>query len=137
MDYEQQVDEILKENENYLNQFQQYLESQSLGYKTIRKHVFNVDLYINDYLAWYEEAKMDEGVYLLLHFFDDWYIRKCAFSSITGMKSIASSLKKFYKLMGELGQIDAKDYEIFWNTYKSHEEEFINTLLEYDSELWW
>lgn len=55
--YEEKCENIRKENEHMLDLFEESL--QGLKPQTIRKHLANVDLYINDYLL-YEDAQSFE-----------------------------------------------------------------------------
>ena len=44
--------------------------------KTIRKHLSNVDLYINDYLNYYDITKVEDGMSSVHSFLDGWFIEK-------------------------------------------------------------
>ena len=46
-----------KKNEKYLKEFQKWLEEKNLSNKTVRKHVGNARLFINDYLTYYDVIK--------------------------------------------------------------------------------
>ena len=52
---ENQLKENTKRNEDYLKMFKKSLEEKQLTAKTIRKHVSNIDFYLNDYLTYYDE----------------------------------------------------------------------------------
>lgn len=49
-DYEIKVEENRKRNEKYIKEFEAWLNEKGFVKKTIRKHLSNVELYINDYL---------------------------------------------------------------------------------------
>lgn len=57
--YEKEVERIKKQNEEYLNAFSDYLEAEGFADKTIRKHIYNVSFYIDDYLNYYDAQEMD------------------------------------------------------------------------------
>ena len=137
--YEINLKKNKKRNEKFLKIFENWLNEQNLVKKTIRKHLDNIDLYINDYLNYYEVTKMEEGVREAYSFLSDWFIRKCLWSSVTSIKEMAASIKKFYKCMSEKGYIDNEDYQILCEEIKDNMDEFIETVIEYndyDGEEW-
>ncbi len=75
--YEDNVIENRKRNDNFLNEFEKYLKKNKLSDKTIRNHVSNVDLYINEFLNYYDVTKMEDGMFEIGMFLGDWYVRKC------------------------------------------------------------
>ena len=125
-EYEKQVAHINKENEKYLAVFQQALEEQHLSPKTIRNHVFNMDLYLNDYLSYEEPTTMQEGCQQALSFFTWFYPRKCLFSSKANAKQMMGSLRKFYKIMLAKGFIEKEDYTSLAEDLKEHKDEYLS-----------
>lgn len=98
-------------NQNYLELFEIWLQDAKLSEKTMRRHLLNADLYINDYLSNCRGIPMEEGVDEINLFLGDWFIRKCMWSSASSVKSTAASIKKFYKCMAEHGFIPEEDYQ--------------------------
>lgn len=131
-EYERQVAEITKDNNEYLKMFEQALTNQKLSPKTIKKHVSNMDLYLNDYLSYEEPTRMQEGCEAMYSFFTWFYPRKCLFSSKAGAKEMMSSLKKFYKLMLDKGLIEKDDYESMIDDWKESKEEYLSFYDDYD-----
>ena len=68
-DYDKKVEENKKRNEKFINEFGEWLNSKNLVKKTIKKHIGNIDFYINDYLVYYEIIKMEEGMNEVYSFF--------------------------------------------------------------------
>ena len=64
-DYDKKVEENRKRNEKYIKEFEKWLNEKDLVKKTVRKHLNNVDLYINDYLNYYEVHEMQHGCGLI------------------------------------------------------------------------
>ena len=50
MDYDETRDEIKVKNEEYLDLFEQDLIAEGLKSNTIKRHLVNADLYINNFL---------------------------------------------------------------------------------------
>ncbi len=137
--YEINLKKNKKRNEKYIKIFENWLNEQKLVKKTICKHLDNIDLYINEYLNYYEVTKMEEGVMDVYSFLSDWFIRKCLWSSVTSVKEMAASIKKFYKCMSEKGYIENEDYKILCEEIKDNMDEFIENVIEYnnyDGEEW-
>lgn len=133
MDYEKELESMQKKNEVYLQEFQKWLKDKGLLEKTIRNHLSNVDLYINDYLNYYEITKMQEGCYSLNGFLGDWFIRKCMWSTGSTVKTTAASIKKFYQCMLELGHIEKDDYEFLYHDIKENIDDWVESVEAYNS----
>ena len=100
-----------KRNEIFINNFESWLNEKGLVKKTIRKHISNIDLFLNNYLVYSDISTMEEGVYDIDMFLGDWFIRKCMWSSKNSIKETASSIKKFYQCMSEYEYISKEDYK--------------------------
>lgn len=94
-DYELKVEQNRKRNEKFIKEFEDWLIEKVLVKKTIRKHVNNIDLYINDYLKCYDITKMEDGMSSVHSFLDGWFIEKCLWVSRNSLIETASSIKKF------------------------------------------
>jgi hypothetical protein len=97
--YEADCQRIRTTNKQLLIEFENWLKSAGLSDKTIRNHILNVDLYINDYLL-YETpvSEAQEGVDSgeINMFLGYWFIKKAMWASKSSIKANAASLKKFY-----------------------------------------
>jgi len=129
-----------KRNEKFLNEFASWLEEKNLSPKTIRNHVSNADLYLNNYLVYYEDEPMESGCSIKVDdFLGDWFIRKCMWSTAYSVKTTAASLKKFYQCMTERNHVEKKDYKILCDIIKDNMEYWINAVNRYndfDEEDW-
>ncbi|MBQ9009873.1 MAG: recombinase [Clostridia bacterium] len=131
-DYEKRVKENEKANEEYLRIFREDLTASGLGEKTIRNHIENVDLLLNDYLPGYEdEFSMQDGMNCMYGFFS-FFIRKCLWSTPATVKKQGASLKKFYKCMMEHGFIEKVDYNEFASNLKELLPEFAEECEDYN-----
>ena len=97
MDYNEyeRLCELQREtNKKYLTIFENDLTQAGLKEKTIKNHLFNVDLYINEYLLRIEPLEIQHGCdYELDTFLGDFFIRKCTWSTPGTIKSTAASIK--------------------------------------------
>ena len=84
----------IKRNKKFLTEFKAYMKNQKLSPKTIKKHLNNMELYLNEYLTYYGVTKMEDRVYEINMFLGDFFIRKCLWSSVSSIKENASSIKK-------------------------------------------
>lgn len=133
MDYEKKVNENIKRNEKYLNGFEKWLNKKGLVNKTIRKHLSNADLFINDYLNYYDITKAEDGLCEVFIFLDDWFIRKCMWSSRNSLKETAASLKKFYQYMSENNYVDINDYKEAFDFIKNNMDELLESVDEFNN----
>lgn len=116
-EYEKECEIIRAENGDLIQIFKSELEKKGLSPKTIKAHVDNVDLYINDFLLREDAVHMESGLGHLDTFFY-FFVHKCMWSTPANVKTTAASLKKFYKCMLENGKIDKEDYQYFCETLK-------------------
>ena len=131
---EKQLKENTKRNEDYLKMFEKSLEEKQLTTKTIRKHVSNIDFYLNDYLTYYDEIiKMEDGTQYTGSFLGDWFIRKAIWASKSSIKEMASSLKKFYEYMSALGFVKISDYQEMCYEIKDNMDLYLENLEDYDN----
>lgn len=117
-DYSKTRDEIRAENSEYLSLFEQSLIDAVLKESTIKRHLSNVDFYINDFLLYEEPLTMDYGMGRIDSFLGDFFIRKCMWSTPGNIKSTAASIKKFYKCMMDRGIAKKSSYEFLCSEIK-------------------
>ena len=116
-EYEKECEKIRSENTALIGIFKAEMEEKGLSRKTVRTHVDNVDLYINDFLLREDAEPMESGLDRLDSFFY-FFIHKCMWSTPGNVKTTAASLKKFYKCMMEHGRIEKDDYRQFCSNLK-------------------
>ena len=132
-DLKKKVEENRKRNEKFINEFDSWLNEKGLAKKTIRKHLNNASLYINDYLNYYDASKMENGVHYVHGFLDGWFIEKCLWSSRNSLKETAVSIKKFYECMSEKGYIKKEEYKHLCKEIKENMENFLDQMDAFDN----
>lgn len=115
--YKKECKRIREVNAQYMKLFEKYLKTKKLAPKTIKNHLENVDLFINDYILQEDALTIREGMTRLDSFFY-FFIHKCMWSTPDTVGKTASSLKKFYKCMAENNIVDPADYESFASEIK-------------------
>jgi site-specific recombinase XerD len=105
-EYEEACRAIRKENAELLDGFVSWLQDKGLSEKTIRRHLQNVDLYLDAFLLYDDATPAAEGVDQVGHFLGYWFIRKALWASPNSIRQSAASLKKFYQFMVERGLVD-------------------------------
>lgn len=136
MDYkvwEKKAQKNNKRNEKFLEEFEEWLNEKGLAKKTIRKHLGNAELYINDYLNYYDAEKMEDGTSGIHGFLDGWFIEKCLWASKNSLKGTATSIKKFYECMSEKGYVTKENYEDLCRTIKDNMDEFLEEMEAFDN----
>lgn len=131
-DHEAKINELTKINKNYLKEFKKWLKQKKLSPKTIDKHIDNTNLFINDYLVYYELVEAKDGINDVIDFLDGWFIEKCSWSTRNSLKEQASSLKKFYQYMVENNYVEKQAYEYIFNLLKQRMEDILDHVDEYN-----
>lgn len=132
MNDEQQIAHNLKINGEYLKLFEAALQRQSLSEKTIKKHLFNVDFYINEYLNYEGPNSLEEGWNQVDGYFDNWFIRKALWASPTTIKEASASIKKFYKFLATLNVISPEEFKDLTMTIKEEMPKWLELVEQYD-----
>lgn len=127
-----ELEKSKKRNENYIKEFEAWLKEKNLAPKTIKKHLSNIKFYLNEYLNYYEIAKMEDGIFEVYSFLNDWFIRKCMWASKSSIKENASSIKKFYQCMSEKEHVKVEDYKLLCKEINDNMEEFLDSINDYD-----
>lgn len=134
--YEKKYEKKVKENEKYLNLFETWLRQNGLSQKTIKKHIENVSVYINDFLNYYEITDMKEGCTSIDEYLGDWFVRKCLWSTPSTIKSTAASIKKFYNCMKELNYVTKNAYDFLCEEIKENIEYWVSNVEDYNDIDW-
>ena len=132
-DWEKNVEENHKKNKKYIEEFEDWLKDKGLAKKTIRKHVNNASLYIDDYLNYYDAETMEDGVHFVNGFLDGWFIEKCLWSSRTSLKETAASIKKFYECMSEKEYVAKEDYKNLCKEIKDNINQYLEQMDAFDN----
>ena len=132
-DLEKKIEENKKRNKKFMKEFEEYLKEKNLKDKTIKKHLSNVDLFINDYLNYYDIETPEEGINSVYSFLSGWFIEKCMWASVYTTKETAASIKKFYAYMSEKGYVEKEDYKELCEELKDSMDEILEYLDAFDN----
>lgn len=130
---EKKIKENQKRNKKFMKEFEEWLKEKSLSDKTIKKHLSNVDLFINDYLNYYDIETAEEGINSVYSFLSGWFIEKCMWATPYTTKEEAASIKKFYAYMSEKGYVEKEDYKFLCEELKDSMDEILDTLEAFDN----
>ena len=119
-EYEAECQKQMQRNASFLEIFEKDLLCAGLNANTIRKHLVNVDFYINTFLLCKEPLNMEQGCKEIDMFLGDFYICKCMWSTPGNIKTTAASIKKFYKSMLEHGYVKKTDYKFLCTEIKEN-----------------
>lgn len=130
---EKKIKENQIRNKKFMKEFEEWLKEKTLSDKTIRKHISNVDLFINDYLNYYDIETAEEGIDSVYSFLSGWFIEKCMWATPYTTKEEAASIKKFYAYMSEKGYVEKEDYKLLCEELKDSMDEILDTLEAFDN----
>ncbi len=113
-------DELLRENQQYMDMFHGHLKKAGMSDKRIKEHLDNIDLFLNSYLL---EDPDDlytapEGIFLSDPFMVLFYIVRCPGVTPASIQSMTASLKRFYRCLLDNGQVSKEDYDSFLDEVK-------------------
>lgn len=130
--YERACEAIREENAALLEEFSEWLSAKGLSDGTVKKHLENMDFYVNEFLL-YEDAKpAAEGIDEVGMFLGYWFIKKAMWATETAVRSNSISLKKFYQFMSEKGKVDREAVEDLKAQIREDLPEWLGTLRRYD-----
>ena len=130
---EKKIKENQTRNKKFIKEFEEWLKEKSLSDKTIKKHISNVDIFINDYLNYYDIETAEEGITPVYSFLSGWFIEKCMWATPYTTKEEAASIKKFYAYMSEKGYVEKEDYKFLCEELKDSMDEILDTLEAFDN----
>lgn len=130
---EKKIKENQTRNKKFMKEFEEWLKEKSLSDKTIKKHISNVDIFINDYLNYYDVETAEEGINSVYSFLSGWFIEKCMWATPYTTKEEAASIKKFYAYMSEKGYVEKEDYKFLCEELKDSMDEILDTLEAFDN----
>ena len=130
---ERKIKENQTRNKKFIKEFEEWLKEKSLSDKTIKKHISNVDIFINDYLNYYDIETAEEGITSVYSFLNGWFIEKCMWATPYTTKEEAASIKKFYAYMSEKGYVEKEDYKFLCEELKDSMDEILDTLEAFDT----
>ena len=71
---EKKLEKNSKRNDIFLTEFSDYLKKSDVTDKTIRKHISNINFYLNNFLTYYEDfIVMEDGVNEVDNFLGDFF----------------------------------------------------------------
>ena len=130
---ERKIKENQTRNKKFIKEFEEWLKEKSLSDKTIKKHISNVDIFINDYLNYYDIETAEEGITSVYSFLNGWFIEKCMWATPYTTNEEAASIKKFYAYMSEKGYVEKEDYKFLCEELKDSMDEILDTLEAFDN----
>jgi hypothetical protein len=132
--YEADIEKVRAANKKLLTEFKTWLKAAKLSAATIKKHAFNINFYINEYLLYEDIIEPEAGSDVVSYFLGYWFIKKATWASASSIKSNATSLTKFYTFLQEKGLVDSATLAELKATIKAEMLEWLATIERYDDE---
>lgn len=130
-DYDRRCVRVRLENTELLAGFVEWLRAQGLSESTVKKHLDNIDFYVNDFLLYEDVQTAAEGIIEVGYYLGFWFIRKAMWSSPASIRANAASLKKFYRFMFEEGRVVESELAILKETIKEELPDWLETMRKY------
>lgn len=116
--YETEYKKIKENNTKLLNGFKKWLKKDGVTDETIEEHIFNVDLYINEFLLYEDAVEAEDGTLDIGMYLGYWFIKKTMWASSTQIKKNVASLKKFYNFLHKENFITTEELKAFLKKIK-------------------
>ncbi|WP_368251712.1 hypothetical protein [Enterococcus sp. 2201sp1_2201st1_B8_2201SCRN_220225] len=97
--YEKIADEIRENNEKMLLAFKDYLIADGLSSRAAEDHRFNVSVYVDDFLLYYQINTVLSPEASPYDFLSDWFVSKALWANARSVKRTGTSLRKFFGFM--------------------------------------
>ncbi len=130
--YKADCQRIREANTQLLADFEMWLLQQNLAAKTVKRHIQNVDFYVNEFLLYEDTIEPQKGIGEIGMFLGYWFIKKALWASPSSIRSNAASLKKFYTFLHERGMVRAEDLKKLKEKIKEELPEWVETMKRYD-----
>lgn len=130
-EWERQIEEVKKNNNRILIEFEKYLKSKPLKSNTIKNHIYNIEFFANDYLLRYEIIPVEKGFLEIGDFLGDFFIRKASWASKYTVQENIASFKKFYAFLNEIGKISKIELNEMRELIKDEKEDWLSEVEDY------
>lgn len=110
------IESIQEANQKLLDSFIHSLGRLSTDTKKV--HLGNLDLFLNEYLLDNHPVPAEQAISLAVPFMD-YFLVSTPGATPALVRSMASSLRKFYQFLAETGRIDPADYENLHQTIRN------------------
>jgi len=131
-EYDTQLQAIRAYNQPILDDFLTWLKQSGLSEKTAKRHVNNIHLF-SMYLVYYDPLKkLDQAtsadVSMLL---SSWFPRKVGWTSVTTVKILLLSFKKFFHWLGTTERISPTTVANVLKTLKEGRDKFLTKAADF------
>ena len=124
-------EEYVKENNELIKLFRRSLVG--LADKTIKRHIRNVETFINVFCAERQYVNYAQGLDYISDFLGYYAVHTYTCCSADSLRQMATSIKKFYKCMMENNKISEADYEKLYYLLKENLSNWAEYCEEYNS----
>ena len=125
MENNQTIQELIARSEKYVLENNELLKLfrkslVCLADKTIKRHMNNVDTFINAYCAERQCVNYIQGIDCVDEFLGSYALHTYTCCSADSLRQMATSIKKFYKCMLDNNKISESDFEKLYYTLKEN-----------------
>lgn len=132
--WEKDCKKIKIQNEKLIDDFSEWLKIKGVTEKTITKHCWNINFFINEFLLYEDAIPAKNGSSYIGMFLGYWFIRKAMWANVAAIKQNATSLKKFYQFMMEKNKIEIYEFVELKMIIKVKMPEWLERMERYDNE---
>lgn len=124
--WEKEMNKLKRINAKILAEFEDYLKSKSLKSTTIKKHIFDIEVYAKAFLLNNELIPIEEGVLYIDDYLGDYFVRKVVWSSKAVIRRNIVSFKKFYTFLNEKGLVSNENLQEMKEVIKCEQKDWLD-----------
>lgn len=124
--WEKEMNKLKRINAKILLEFEDYLKSKSLKSTTIKKHIFDIEVYAKAFLLNNELIPIEEGVLYIDDYLGDYFVRKVVWSSKAVIRRNIVSFKKFYTFLNEKGLVSNENLQEMKEVIKCEQKDWLD-----------
>ena len=130
-EWEKQIEKTRTNNNKLIIEFEKHLKTKSLKSDTVKKHIYNIDFYANDFLLRHEIIPVEKGILEIGYYLGDFFIRKTSWASKYTIQENIASFKKFYTFLNEIGQVSKNELNEMKELIKEEKANWIEEVENY------
>jgi hypothetical protein len=137
---EAEAEAAQEHNAELLRTFEQWLTGQGLAKKTVQRHLDNVSLFADVYMAdvggsvEISRSADQAEIVDVDEFLSAWFIHECLDSSAKALEANLASLVKFYTCLRETGLMEAEDADEILELLQADRDYYIQAARDYEGD---
>lgn len=123
----EEQENIRKENEALIKDFQEYLKEKDLKDTTLNSHIYNLTYFLNEYLLLINR-KPEELVLRMDDFLGNWFLKKTPWVTKSSLEIMTRTIKHFYTFLCQRDRITEEELKRLEDRIRGSHKNWLNKL---------